>query len=184
MSLYFVGYVISLFIVPRLADIHGRKFIITTSVLFKAAILQGIFLTNNVPLAYTLFFLYGLTCAGSYVVAYIYLMEVLPNSKSRTIIGVASSGIEGIIGILCALFSKYFHKLSYLYIAETGIVMLAIAFFILIYLPESPTFLLRNCQQFEYKKVIHRIAVMNGSLTREETEELLQSSMNINSTEA
>lgn len=142
-SLLFAGWVASLCFVPRLADIYGRKWIIIWSVLLKVLITQGMFLVRNIPLAYTFFFIYGFTLGGSISVAYVYLMELLPKDW-RPVFGGVLNGIEAGIGIFTALISMYFHTISYLYVAESGWVLLVIGFVLVFYLPESPVFLIRN----------------------------------------
>lgn len=66
------------FILPRLADIKGRRPVyITGIVMFIAVVLVSLF-CKSIYLAYFLLFLGGISETGRFYVAYVYLIEFFP----------------------------------------------------------------------------------------------------------
>lgn len=91
-SLSFTGWVVSLLFVPMLADLYGRKWIIVWFVLLRTIVYQCICITTNMYFGYALFFLSGFSLAGTNGVAYVYLMELLPQ-YTRPIIGASLNAV-------------------------------------------------------------------------------------------
>ena len=73
--MYFLGVLSTMLVVPPLADIYGRKWVVTITYFVGVISLFGLFMTHNIYEAYFYFFLLGTTFAGKFVVGYNYLLE-------------------------------------------------------------------------------------------------------------
>ena len=70
---YFIGMVISLIFMPRIADLYGRKNVIAASHFIQIAILPVLISMTNLMTAYLSYFVLGLGFAGSLSVSAIYI---------------------------------------------------------------------------------------------------------------
>lgn len=80
-SLQFVGWAISAFITPRLADIYGRKIIFLVSMGIQLAALIGIYFSRNWIFTAVLMFIFGTGGVGRSSISYLYMQEFLPTNK-------------------------------------------------------------------------------------------------------
>lgn len=74
-SCYFLGEIIAFGIIPPLADIYGRKLIVSISLAVSIFAQFGLLITHNIYEAYFYYFLLGLTFPGKIIVGYTYLLE-------------------------------------------------------------------------------------------------------------
>ena len=144
-SLGFVGWVVALLFVPRLADRFGRKWIVEVSTIVSAVAHLGLLLSKDLMFIYACLLITGLTLAGRVSVAYIYLMELL-SVNSRTLVETTILVVEPLIGVFGAIVFKYFHTVSYTYFGYIGLALILLSCFMTLMLPESPIFLLKNDQ--------------------------------------
>jgi MFS family permease len=79
--LQFVGWAISAFITPRLADIYGRKIIFLISMCIQLAALCGIYFSRNWIFTAVLMFIFGTGGVGRSSISYLYMQEFLPTNK-------------------------------------------------------------------------------------------------------
>lgn len=77
-SSFMAGSFVGSFILPRAADIVGRKpMFLTGLVIFMAVVITSLF-CKSLYLAYFLLFMGGISETGRYYVAYVYLVEFMP----------------------------------------------------------------------------------------------------------
>jgi MFS family permease len=74
-SMFFGGVIISCLIVPPLADAYGRKVPFLISIGINVLVYFALLFTTNLWVAYTLFFVLGLSFAGRMVVGVNYVLE-------------------------------------------------------------------------------------------------------------
>lgn len=74
-SMFFIGIISTLIIIPPLADRYGRKLIFTISNIVSIIGQLGLILSNNIYEAYFFAFLIGATFSGKVVVGLNYLLE-------------------------------------------------------------------------------------------------------------
>ena len=108
-SLGFLGWVLSLLVIPRAADRSGRKWIIIISSIAAVVAYIGIMFSTSIYLTYFFILFNGLTLAGRVSVGYVYMMELLP-AESRTAVGTTLLALESLIGLFGALVYKNFHS--------------------------------------------------------------------------
>jgi MFS family permease len=75
-SMFLLGTFIGSFILPRLADILGRKPIVLFGLFIYLVDVVGFIFCKNLYLAYGLLFLGGIAETGGYYVAYVYCVEM------------------------------------------------------------------------------------------------------------
>jgi MFS family permease len=78
-SSFFVGTFIGSFILPRAADIVGRKPMFILGLIIYIFALIGLKFANNYNELLGLLVLSGIGEAGRYYVAYVYVIEIFPN---------------------------------------------------------------------------------------------------------
>lgn len=77
-SCYFIGAFVGSFIIPRLADVVGRKpMFILGCVLYIISNVVTMFITD-LNLLYATIILGGISETGRYYVAYVYAVEIMP----------------------------------------------------------------------------------------------------------
>ena len=74
-TVFFVGVIVSMLIVPPLADWYGRKIIVLISFFISCAGQTGLLFTNNLYEAYVYQFLIGASFAGRIIVGLSYVLE-------------------------------------------------------------------------------------------------------------
>jgi len=79
-SMFFVGTFIGSFILPRAADIYGRKPLFLLGLTLYIVVIIGLFFAKSLGMLYSLMFLGGISETGRYYVAYVYCVEMMPKS--------------------------------------------------------------------------------------------------------
>lgn len=77
-SMFFVGTFFGSFILPRAADIVGRKPIFLAGLSLYILVVIGLYFVKNLYTLYVLLFLGGISETGRYYVAYVYVVEMMP----------------------------------------------------------------------------------------------------------
>ena len=77
-SVYFIGYVLTLLWLPRLADIHGRKIFFTWGTLTQAILFTILMFTRNFYVMLVTIFAFGLLASIRQVTGFIYFLELMP----------------------------------------------------------------------------------------------------------
>ena len=128
--------------VPRAADLLGRKWIVLISSIIFAVAYAGMMFASNIYLFYCFAMLSGLAFAGRFSVAFVYLMELLP-AENRTFVGSLYFSIASVVGVSSALIYKYFHTASFRNFAYLGFAITIFGIIMIAFLPESPIYLLQ-----------------------------------------
>jgi MFS family permease len=157
---YTIGNCLGAFIASKVSDYLGRKFfLIVLSFLFSCSSLASTF-APNVYFLFGLLFLIGLSSAGSVMISFMYVSEILSPQK-RSIYGTlinSSFSIAGLIYFACFQFINNWRIISY--IAVTVNILSGIT--ILIFMVESPRYL---NSMGKYKKCLaslNKISFKNG----------------------
>ncbi len=77
-SSFMAGCFFGSFILPRAADIIGRKPMFVTGLVIFICVVTASLFCRNLYLAYFLLFMGGISETGRYYVAYVYLVEFMP----------------------------------------------------------------------------------------------------------
>ena len=76
-SCFFIGTFVGSFILPRLADIYGRKLLFITGLVLYIATVVGLIMATQLNILYALLVLGGISETGRYYVAYVYAVEIM-----------------------------------------------------------------------------------------------------------
>ncbi len=159
-SMQFVGWTISAFITPRLADIHGRKPIFLLSMAIQLAALIGIFISRNVTLTIAMIFVFGTGGVGRSSISYLYMQEFLPKDK-QTLVGTILQLNNGFVSIYTVIY-YWFISNDWIPIQVFGGVLTAVSAIGVWFLPESPKYLLTVKRYDAARAAISYIAKVNG----------------------
>jgi SP family xylose:H+ symportor-like MFS transporter len=141
-SCFLIGCLVGSFIIPRIADIKGRKPMFLLGLFLYIICVFGLLFSKNKALMYTFLVIGGISETGRYYVAYVYAIEIMPKRLQNEFGLIIFMSFATCKVITCLYFwvsaSKNWANMAY-----TAIV-LAIFNFILsfIILPESPRFLI------------------------------------------
>lgn len=78
-SCFFIGAFIGSFILPRGADVVGRKPMFLAGLILYFIVVTALIFNTNIGLAYFLMILGGVSETGRYYVAYVYVVEMMPS---------------------------------------------------------------------------------------------------------
>lgn len=79
-SMFFGGTFVGSFILPRMADIYGRKPLFLLGLALYICVVIALFFANSLGMLYALMFLGGISETGRYYVAYVYCVEMMPKA--------------------------------------------------------------------------------------------------------
>ena len=160
-SAYFAGWTSAAIMVPRLADLYGRKFIWLLAMLFQAPAIFGLIASDSVLLTQVLLFVMGLCAAGRVSVGFLYVMEVIPTA-SRGFISFLLGSIDCMTMIYATVYFKYLTHDSIYWELFSGCQNILMLILVLYYLPESPRWLYEKGQYQKAKETLIMIANKNG----------------------
>ena len=148
-SLYFIGVCIGAGTLLRLADIRGRKPVLLFSLALNMLITFLLWITNDLFITYLLVILNGIVIAPRVSISYLYMMEVIQESKKK---------LFNFISWICDAFSVIFIA-AYFYFIKSGISIFyiyivygTITLIILFFIPESPHYLYAKCRFNELRE--------------------------------
>ena len=154
------GCFIGSFILPRAADIVGRRpmFLLGLAI-FMSVVVASLF-CKNIYLAYFLLFMGGISETGRYYVAYVYLIEFMP-SKYQNNAGLYIFMCFGFVMTFIAL--QFWFVVKYWQINAVWALSLALISFVLTitWLPESPRYYYGRKKFRQASVVMSKILYMN-----------------------
>jgi MFS family permease len=77
-SSFFIGCFVGSFILPRIADIKGRKPMFLLGLFLYIICVLGLLFSTSKPLMYMFLVVGGISETGRYYVAYVYAIEIMP----------------------------------------------------------------------------------------------------------
>ncbi|CDW80647.1 organic cation [Stylonychia lemnae] len=158
-SSFFIGAFIGSIIIPRLADIYGRKKPYMFGLILYALTSLIYPFSTSLYLNYFLIFLGGISEAGRYYVGFVYLQELMPTTH-QTYVGINIFMAHG-FAKLC--YDLYFYQITknWVYLNYSAIVMAFTCIICMQFMPESPRYLLSSNQKEEAEKSFETIAKFN-----------------------
>lgn len=156
----FAGWTLAALVLPRQADIYGRRLVFMSAILLQTVCFAGLYFTSNLYVAYVLMFLFGGAAVGRCSISYLFLMELLPKSR-QVITGTILSMNNQLTGLIGCLYfwqiSRDWHWLE-LYACGSGILSMVGVYF----LPESPKYLVSVKKYDQARQAINTIARINN----------------------
>lgn len=80
-SSLFIGWAAGAVVLPRLADLYGRKIVFIVSMIIQTISLVGFFFSRNIDLTTACMFVLGVSSTGRCAISYLYMMELLPANR-------------------------------------------------------------------------------------------------------
>jgi len=77
-SMFFVGTFSGSFVLPRAADVYGRRPLFLIGLTIYICVVIGLYFNTQLPLLYVLLYFGGISETGRYYVAYVYCVEMMP----------------------------------------------------------------------------------------------------------
>ena len=139
-SMFFVGTFSGSFVLPRAADIYGRKPLFLIGLSLYICVVIALFFVNSLPLLYTLMFLGGISETGRYYVAYVYCIEMMPE-KVQDHTGLYIFLVFGAAMTYIALQFWFITKDCFVNNWIALVLAIISLICVTIYLPESPRYL-------------------------------------------
>lgn len=139
-SIYFIGYVLTLLWLPRLADVHGRKVLFTWGTFAQAILFTILMFTRQFYVMLVTIFAFGLLASIRQVTGFIYFLELMPQ-KNRTTAAVVFTIIDGLTYMLVTVYFWLISK-QWFYIILIGYLMSIASAGLVWFLPESPVYLI------------------------------------------
>lgn len=160
-SMFFFGAFIGSFILPRLADLLGRRpiYLFGLSLYALTALIHPF--SSSFYLTFTLIFMGGISESGRYYVGFVYLQELMPPSKWQTYSGLMIFIVHAIAKIC---YDLYFYKVSKNWL---GIGIVSICFVtgalinVIRIMPESPRYLFSKGKVEEAKRSFQKMCIVN-----------------------
>lgn len=138
-SAYFAGYSLSCLIVPRLADLYGRRLPFIVSSWFQFLIYFGIFFSKSYLFTVAMILIFGFCGAGRSLIGYLYLLELVP-SEWKTLVGTSLHSANSCTFIFSALYFWFVSK-DWRWIILAALVANSITVVAILFIPESPIYL-------------------------------------------
>ena len=140
-SSFFIGTFLGSFVLPRLADIYGRKLMFIVGLVLYIATVVGLIYAQDLYVLYGLLVMGGVSETGRYYVAYVYAVEIM-SKKTQNLAGLSIFMIFSISKVIICLYfflssSKDWVHMAYIALALASYSLVTTIFF----LPESPRFL-------------------------------------------
>jgi MFS family permease len=140
-SCFFIGTFLGSFILPRLADVVGRRPMFLLGLILYITTVTGMIFASDVRVLYGLLVLGGISETGRYYVAYVYAVEIIPK-KSQNIAGLTIFMVFAACKVMVCSYFYFSVAKDWKHLAYVALTMAAYSLIMtLIFLPESPRFL-------------------------------------------
>ncbi|TNV79939.1 hypothetical protein FGO68_gene6 [Halteria grandinella] len=175
-SMFFAGAFIGSFILPRLADMLGRRPVYLGGLCLYAATAVCYPFSTSLTFNYILVFLGGISESARYYVGFVFLQELMPKSM-QTYSGLMIFIVHAVAKIV---YDLTFYKLTknWVYIGIVSITFVTLSIVsVTLFMPESPRYLFSKGKVAEARQSFHKMASINnwgrGAITQEADQVLL-----------
>jgi len=156
-----MGWTTTCLVIPPLSDRYGRKYIFFISMVLGTIGYAWLMFTHNINVTISMMFMQGLITSGRITVGYVYMQEFL-TPKWRVFTGAAYNVIDGMTYLFMTIYFGWISKHYFWYCLIGFGYSIVCVFVTLIFIPESPLWLLKVGRIEQAKSVILRIARTNG----------------------
>ena len=151
------------FLIPRLADIYGRRPMFILGLILFIATCIGLIVSRDIKAMYAFLFLGGISECGRCYVAYVYAIEIVPK-RMQSMAGLMYFLAFAMCKIFVCLYFMLSKQKHWYILALTAIGMSVVSLLITVmYLPESPRFLYAQKRYHEAQKVLRHIQKANDT---------------------
>jgi len=116
-SAYFIGWVCTLLVLPRLADTYGRKWIYRLGMILTGACLSCVYVSSSINSMIAIIFCIGVLTSVRITISYVYLNEFIL-SKYQAYVGTIWGIFDSMVFLMTTI---YFDHISKFWIPITTI---------------------------------------------------------------
>ncbi len=159
-TMYLVGWAVSAFILPRSGDKFGRKPIYLLSMTGQLVVWIGIIFSRNLTLTTALNFFFGFFQCGRSTVGFVFMLEFVPRKYQAAVSTIAWSFVA-----VAIMFSGFYFLVisdNWIWLQVIGASMTLIVVICLIFIPESPKYLVTKKKYDQARANLQTIAKVNG----------------------
>ncbi|RNF34812.1 MFS transporter [Paracoccus methylarcula] len=167
-TLFFLGMFVGAFAFGRLADRIGRRNVLLFTVAMDAVFGLASVFANDFTFLLALRFLTGIAVGGTLPVDYAMMAEFLPpRNRGRWLVWLEGFWAVGtiVIALTAWIASTMGAPAAWRWIFAIAALPALIGFWLRLWVPESPMYLIRNKRQPEARQVINRVLAANGAET-------------------
>lgn len=167
-TLFFLGMFVGAFGFGRLADRIGRRNVLLFTVAMDAVFGLASVFANDFTFLLALRFLTGIAVGGTLPVDYAMMAEFLPpKNRGRWLVWLEGFWAVGtiVIALTAWIAVTMGAPAAWRWIFAIAALPALIGFWLRLWVPESPMFLIRNKRQPEARRVINRVLAANGAET-------------------
>lgn len=167
-TLFFLGMFVGAFAFGRLADRIGRRNVLLFTVAMDAVFGLASVFANDFTFLLALRFLTGIAVGGTLPVDYAMMAEFLPpRNRGRWLVWLEGFWAVGtiVIALTAWIAVTMGAPAAWRWIFAIAALPALIGFWLRLWVPESPMFLIRNKRQPEARRVINRVLTANGAET-------------------
>ena len=166
-SCFFIGCFVGSFILPRLADVYGRKPLFLTGLILYFITVLGLLMSTSQILMYSFLILGGVSETGRYYVAYVYAIEIFPK-RLQSLMGLVIFMMFASFKVLICIYfwqseSKNWRVCGYVALSFTVISFILVFFCV----PESPRFLASSGKSSEAIAVLTKVQQINSGANKQ-----------------
>lgn len=165
--MYFTGWSITILFVPFAADKFGRKWIFTLSMVATSVCMVLLYVSRSLEVTIAIMFVAGMATSGRVTVGYVFAAEFL-TPKWQVVFGTAFNLLDGASYLIT---TAYFDFVSdhYFWCGIIGAIMGFLSVIgCIIFMTESPLWMLKMGRVEESKLILKRMMKVNGVLDDEE----------------
>ena len=169
---YFLGKITTVLWLPAMGDKYGRRNIFWLSMCINLVLYTLLFLCTNIWFMYAIWFVYGMNGSIMINVGYVFLMETMPRKAQNSVTSLWNMQ-EALIYVFATI---YFWKISrhWFWYCLVGYVWQVISVVLLLFMPESPRWLVSVGRLSEAKAAFETIAKWNRTTLVWEEEKYVQ----------
>jgi MFS family permease len=159
-ALFLMGIVVGCSTLTRLGDKWGRRPIYLLGLVMHMFFMVGILFTTSKLLAYGLLFIFGMSITARYYVGYTYNLEMQPKSH-HVLVSTSMFLFESVIYFFICIYFSFISK-NWKILQIPNLVFCIMGIIFMLWMPESPKFLIANKRFTEARKVFTWIGLKNG----------------------
>jgi MFS family permease len=160
-SVYFMGWTTTCLVVPPPADRYGRRLIFLGCITLLLVSYAWLMFTHNINVTISMMYLQGFITSGRITVGYVYMQEFM-TPKWRVVIGATWNVFDGLTYLFMTIYFGWIDK-HYFWYCMIGFWFATFTVCVgLLFIPESPLWLLKVGRFDQAKLAIKKIVKFNG----------------------
>ncbi|TNV80535.1 hypothetical protein FGO68_gene17354 [Halteria grandinella] len=158
-SANFLGWMLASIIVTRIGDLYGRKLPFIVSQLLGDAAQLAMLFVPDIRIIIALNFVTGLSLAGRFSIAHLYLQELMP-TKYRQIAGAFIQFSDAGTVVIISIYNRYISK-QWFPMQFGAVALMWVSLVATLFIPESPKYLYSRGRYEQARRSLNQMRIMN-----------------------